>query len=97
MKGPRWGRTGKGKQKELPLEAKDCCSGLKWSRYPAWTEAMQEVLGRDRDPKHKWYSLRLPTLPLLLGLIRPPAVESRVWENLLHGSEGGAAYARPYP
>jgi len=57
VKGPRWGRTAKVKQKELPYTANDCCSGLKWSRYPAWTEAMRRVLEERRDPKHKWHSL----------------------------------------
>ena len=47
VKGPRWGRTEKGKQEALPFEADDCCRGLNWSRYPAWTETMREVL---REP-----------------------------------------------
>lgn len=57
VKGPRWGRPAKEKQEGLPFEANDCCSGLKWSRYPAWTEAMRKVLRECRDPKHKWFSL----------------------------------------
>ena len=57
MKGPRWGRAPKVKQEELPFAVNDCCSGMKWSHYPAWTEAMQAVLRRNRDPKHKWFSL----------------------------------------
>lgn len=57
VKGPRWGRTRKVKQEELPYEANDCCRGLKWSLYPAWTEAMREALGKNRGPRRKWFSL----------------------------------------
>ena len=109
---PGWGRIRRRKQERLPATANDRCGGLDWSHHPAWKGPMRAALKTRQESGGKWFSLidrmwnpelsRPPTqtiadVAMLFCLNNKRALESRVRENRLHGSEGGAVSRPPLP